>query len=295
VGHFQNVGPKGIFVYKCLIVEDSALLRRIFGKMLHHLGFETVMAANVKEAQDLCASALPDLALVDWNLPDKDGIDFVRFLRELLGGERPKVMMCTIENSPAQIEKALALGADDYLMKPFTVDMLESKLITLGFDGGDDAGSGLAPASAPKEIAANLSRSHRDRHHLSRLAITAMTLGERDAQYFEAGSVIFRQGDTADYAYVLTSGAVRISVERAGVPMILEDMNPFEMFGELALLGNSARAVTASALEDCEVLRFDLARLKGELDNLSPFARNWIDTLADRVTLLVSKLGSGDF
>jgi two-component system chemotaxis response regulator CheY len=75
---------------------------------------------------------MPDVLLVDWNMPVMDGITFLRRLRAMPGGKRPKVLFCTIETRPERIAEALAAGADDYVMKPFDGEILQSKLTEVG-------------------------------------------------------------------------------------------------------------------------------------------------------------------
>ena len=75
---------------------------------------------------------MPDVLLIDWNMPVMDGLSFLRRLRGLPGGDRPKVLFCTIETRPERIAEALAAGADDYVMKPFDGEILQSKLAEVG-------------------------------------------------------------------------------------------------------------------------------------------------------------------
>ena len=89
-------------------------------------------AADGSEALAYCASTLPDVILLDWNMPVMDGLTFLRRLRGLPGGERPKVLFCTIETRADRIAEALSAGADDYVMKPFDGQILESKLAEAG-------------------------------------------------------------------------------------------------------------------------------------------------------------------
>ncbi len=113
---------------KCLIVEDVEMIRRLVKIMLAQLGVETIEAENGQKALEICAAALPDIILVDWHMPVMDGIHFVAALRALPGGERPKVLMCTVENDTVSINKALAAGVDDYLLKPFNKEIFADKL-----------------------------------------------------------------------------------------------------------------------------------------------------------------------
>ena len=117
-----------------LVLDDSSAMRAILRRTLRGLGFEVVEAADVGSALELADRKGPlDLALVDWNLPGPTGLDFVRGVRAGRDGLRLKVIMVTTELESNRVIEALRAGVDEYLMKPFTREMLESKLALLGF------------------------------------------------------------------------------------------------------------------------------------------------------------------
>ncbi len=119
---------------RALVVDDSRAMRRILTRMLSELGFETEEAAGAKEALAILRSRapLPDLALVDWNMPEMSGIEFVRTVRADPDCNDVSLLMVTTETEPARVAEALAAGADEYVMKPFTQEVLVSKLAILG-------------------------------------------------------------------------------------------------------------------------------------------------------------------
>lgn len=116
----------------CLIVDDSRIIRKVARRIVEGLGYEVDEAADGAEALAYCTGAMPDVLLIDWNMPVMDGLSFLRRLRELPGGDRPKALFCTIETRPDRIAEALAAGADDYVMKPFDGEILQSKLAEVG-------------------------------------------------------------------------------------------------------------------------------------------------------------------
>ena len=116
----------------CLIVDDSRIIRKVARRIIEGLGYEVDEAADGAEALAYCIGAMPDVVLLDWNMPVMDGITFLRRLRAASGGDRPKVLFCTIETRPERIAEALAAGADDYVMKPFDGEILQSKLAEVG-------------------------------------------------------------------------------------------------------------------------------------------------------------------
>jgi two-component system chemotaxis response regulator CheY len=118
---------------KALVVDDSRAMRKIIGGALRKLGYETVEAADGAEALKVLESGpLPDLATVDWNMPVMDGLTFVTQVRANRDYRALTLMMVTTEAEHGQIVRALAAGAHEYLIKPFTVDALEEKLALLG-------------------------------------------------------------------------------------------------------------------------------------------------------------------
>jgi two-component system, chemotaxis family, chemotaxis protein CheY len=116
----------------CLIVDDSSIIRKVARRILEALEFQILEADNGEQAFETCRRELPDAILLDWNMPKLDGYDFLRMLRRLPGGERPKVVFCTTENDVAHIARALQPGANEYIMKPFDKDIVEEKFQEIG-------------------------------------------------------------------------------------------------------------------------------------------------------------------
>jgi two-component system, chemotaxis family, chemotaxis protein CheY len=112
----------------CLITDDSPVVRKIARRILVNLGFEVDDAENGQIALEKCARRMPDLILLDWNMPVMNGIEFLRCLRQTAGGQAPRVVVCTTESDAAHIQEALEAGADEYLMKPFDKDTLLAAL-----------------------------------------------------------------------------------------------------------------------------------------------------------------------
>jgi len=79
-----------------------------------------------------CARRMPDVILLDWNMPVMTGIEFLRRLRKMTGGLEPKVVFCTTENDLGHIQEALSAGANEYIMKPFDSDIIETKFAQVG-------------------------------------------------------------------------------------------------------------------------------------------------------------------
>ena len=116
----------------CLIVDDSRVIRKVSRHIVESFGFEVTEAENGQDALGQCAEAMPDLILLDWNMPVMSGIEFLTKLRERPDGRSPKVVFCTTENDVAHIREAIDAGADEYVMKPFDHDTLQIKLQLVG-------------------------------------------------------------------------------------------------------------------------------------------------------------------
>ena len=116
-----------------LIVDDSRATRRMIARMLSAIGIESTEAENGRDALDQLESIdTPDVALVDWNMPVMDGLELIKTLRGDHTYDRMAVLMVTSETEPASIVRALAAGADEYTMKPFTADAIAEKLRMVG-------------------------------------------------------------------------------------------------------------------------------------------------------------------
>lgn len=116
----------------CLIVDDSGVIRMVAKRIIQELGFETAEAADGQIALEMSQESLPDAVLLDWNMPNMDGLEYLRALRQLPGGDKVRVIFCTTENDLRHIQEALAAGADEYIMKPFDKEIVANKFDLLG-------------------------------------------------------------------------------------------------------------------------------------------------------------------
>ncbi len=116
---------------KILIVDDSNAIAMVVSEYIKELGFEAYHASNGKDAVDMISQEdIFDLILLDWNMPVMDGLSFLEFNQQNHLTKCP-IMMMTTENKPEKIMKALELGALEYIMKPFSKEILELKIQTL--------------------------------------------------------------------------------------------------------------------------------------------------------------------
>jgi two-component system chemotaxis response regulator CheY len=116
----------------CLVVDDSSVIRKVARRILEGLQFEIAEAEDGERAIESCRVNMPDAVLLDWNMPNVNGFEFLRMLRKMPGGDHPKVVFCTTENDVAQIARALHAGANEYIMKPFDREIVEAKFQEVG-------------------------------------------------------------------------------------------------------------------------------------------------------------------
>ena len=118
---------------RALVIDDSRAMRRIVSGILEGLGYETRPAEHGRAGLDVLEEGwLPELVCVDWNMPVMDGLRFVSAVRANPAWRSVTIMMVTSESEQGQIVRALAAGAHEYLIKPFTADAIRGKLALLG-------------------------------------------------------------------------------------------------------------------------------------------------------------------
>jgi two-component system, chemotaxis family, chemotaxis protein CheY len=116
----------------CLVVDDSSVIRKVSRRILEEMNFRVSEAEDGEKALSLCLAGMPDVVLLDWNMPVMDGYEFLTRFRQLPGGAGAKIVFCTTENDVAYISRALEAGADEYIMKPFDKDILTAKFQEVG-------------------------------------------------------------------------------------------------------------------------------------------------------------------
>ncbi len=119
---------------KAMIVDDSRAIRMILTRSLNKLGYEVCTAGNGKEALALLNEQAPEVSffLVDWNMPELTGIELVKRVRRMPSYANVPIMMVTTETEIEQMVRALDAGANEYVMKPFTDEIISDKLRIMG-------------------------------------------------------------------------------------------------------------------------------------------------------------------
>jgi two-component system chemotaxis response regulator CheY len=117
---------------RCLVIDDSEVIRKVARRILEDLRFEVTEAQDGERALALCRANMPDLIVVDWLLPGMGGCDFLVQLRGLIEDRKPAVIYCTSEYDEATAAVARAAGAGDILLKPFDRRSLTASLVAAG-------------------------------------------------------------------------------------------------------------------------------------------------------------------
>jgi two-component system chemotaxis response regulator CheY len=119
----------------CLVVDDSRVIRKVARRILEDMSFAVEEAGDGQDALSRCRATMPDAILLDWNMPVMNGLDFLKSLRSDPGGDSPVVIFCTTENDISAISQAIEAGANEYIMKPFDSEIVQSKFAEVGLVG----------------------------------------------------------------------------------------------------------------------------------------------------------------
>jgi two-component system, chemotaxis family, chemotaxis protein CheY len=119
---------------RAIVIDDSRAIRMILRRIVGQAGFDVLEAEDGKEAMEVLTGLddPPELALIDWNMPNMNGLEFVAAVRADKRLRDMSLVMVTTESEQSQVARALAAGAHEYVIKPFTSDALLEKLALLG-------------------------------------------------------------------------------------------------------------------------------------------------------------------
>lgn len=108
------------------------MIRGLSRRIVTDLGYQVIEAENGKEALARCATDMPSLVIVDWDMPVMTGIEFVTALRAIPGGSEPKVVFCTSKSNMDDVQRGAAAGANEWIVKPFDQAKMLAKLAKIG-------------------------------------------------------------------------------------------------------------------------------------------------------------------
>jgi two-component system chemotaxis response regulator CheY len=112
----------------CFVVDDSEIIRKFTRLIFESLGFRVSEADGPVAAMERLSLESPDYILVDWRMPDANSIEFISKIRTLPLAQRPHIIYVVTEEEPREIKRAMANGADSFLLKPFNREIIEMKL-----------------------------------------------------------------------------------------------------------------------------------------------------------------------
>jgi len=116
----------------CLVVDDSKVVRKFARRIVEELSFEVREACDGSEALAECSKALPNVILLDWNMPVMDGMQFLQEFRKNKEWADVIVIFCTTVNDISSITEAMNYGANEYIMKPFDTEIVRNKFTQMG-------------------------------------------------------------------------------------------------------------------------------------------------------------------
>jgi len=119
-------------VKNCLVVDDSRVMRKVACRLFEDLNFQTVEAEDAAEAFEVCLQQMPDVILLDCTLPSMSCVEFLQKLRRQDRGMWPVILFATTDNDVSHIAEAVGSGANDFIQRPFDLDLLKAKLMEVG-------------------------------------------------------------------------------------------------------------------------------------------------------------------
>jgi two-component system, chemotaxis family, chemotaxis protein CheY len=116
----------------CLIVEDSEVIRKVARRIMNNLDFDAIEVANGQEALDACELGMPEMILLDWHMPVMGGMEFLQSFRPVFKKKRPYIIFCATDNDKMELARAITLGANDYVLKPYDRESIKAKIREAG-------------------------------------------------------------------------------------------------------------------------------------------------------------------
>lgn len=112
----------------CLVVDDDKAMAEISKEIAKSCGFKTDIAEDGVSAIKYCQENMPDVIILDWMMPNMDGVECLKKIRALNTDKQPYIIMCSAKDEPQNVMDAIQKGANTYITKPFTNHDLEAKL-----------------------------------------------------------------------------------------------------------------------------------------------------------------------
>lgn len=258
---------------KILIIEDNEDIRENIAEILELADYEAITAANGKEGVSMATEHLPDLIICDIMMPELDGYGVLHILAKKENTKGIPFIFLTAKAERSDLRKGMALGADDYLTKPFEdtelLDAIEIRLKKSEFHSRNDQvkGDGRSMDELLKEYV------------------------KRKPRIYKKKNDIYRIGDGPLNVYYIISGKIKtLRVNEDGKEFITNIYDKGEFFGYEAILLNHQHTDNAEAIEDCEILSVNKDEFSTLMEQNSNISKAFIELLSNRVVDKEEKL-----
>ncbi len=259
---------------KVLIIEDNTEIRENIGEILTLADYEPILAENGKKGVEMAMSANPDLIICDIMMPELDGYGVLHILSKKESTATIPFIFLTAKAERSDMRKGMALGADDYLTKPFDdtelLDAIESRLRkvdALKKDYQNDS-DGL------NNFITDVQKLHN---------LESLNSGHR-SRLFKKKNEIFREGDYANHLYLVEKGKVKtIKTNEDGKELITGIYTNGEYFGYEALLKETEHLDSAEAIEDTHIIQIPKIDFFELLYSNREVAKKFIQLLSNNI------------
>ena len=260
---------------KILVIEDNSEMRENICEILSMSGYLLFDAENGKDGVEIALAELPNLILCDIMMPQLDGYSVLnRLSREETTSSIPFIFL-TAKADRSDMRKAMDLGADDYITKPFDdLDLISAVRSRL-----DKAIRVSAAASkAPLQGMDNLLNEVKDLSDITKMSDSAIT------KKYKKKELIFAEGDDAMGVYFLKSGKVKVYMSHEiGKDLIIQLVHDNEFFGFLPLLQHGKHSASAEVLEDSEVVFYPKSDFYKLIDGSYDVLKEVVSLLSNKV------------
>lgn len=262
-----------------LLIEDDSVVRENTAELLELANYHVITAANGKIGVNLAKKHVPDIIICDIMMPELNGYGVLQILsKETLTQQIPFIFL-SAKTEHKDVRKGMNMGADDYITKPFDESELfsaiESRLAKMAILNEKRMGS--TTKKQTNYVADDgIKTLHQLKNYFS---------DESDEQHFNAGEIIYHQGDNSNYVYLILKGIVKTyKIDEQGKELITELLKEDDFFGFTSFTQNITYQEFAAAIEDTKVSKIATNDLKLILHNNHDLTLELFDYLSDNVT-----------
>ena len=258
-----------------LVIEDNEDIRETISEILEVTGYQVLTARNGKVGIEKIKQELPDLIICDVLMPELDGYGVLNFLNEKIETAKIPFIFLTAKADQRDVRKGMGLGADDYLIKPFTkvdlIDAIETRIkkaeqMQAAFEGNSNDLDELILGFRGKDKIES-------------------SLQERGIRRYKNGEKIYEEGDVPNCLYMVVSGEIQIvKTNEKGQEFSLQSLKPGSFFGHFALLKDQPYSESAIAINQAEISLTPKADFFALLFYNKDFSSRFLSMLADNAS-----------